>query len=148
MIKKTNIYKGLIPKNPNISRRRSGKREASNIPNETGPSFGLPPELHNFSYVPHSPLENSTEFVKYYHTAIYRSYPGARFEHFVIDARTACDILDRLLDLGHNNMKFLNAWINFYIDHKLKGRKAYSPFYTSMKAFYDTFDQFNSLYKE
>jgi len=51
--------------------------------------------------------------------------------------------LDRLIETGNDNKAFLIDWIEYYADHKLKGRKATWLKYTVLKAFGETFEEYD-----
>ena len=95
-----------------------------------------------------NPFEGAPYFVRYYR-AFLQQYSGntrIQFDKFGCDSEIAAEVLDLLEEKGRKNKEFVNAWFEYFFDHKLKGHKIYKANNTSMRELRYTFERFNELF--
>ena len=103
-------------------------------------------EVRSFNDDELNPFKNAKEFVQYYRAFVKNTNKDAEFGKFSFDAGQATEILDALKENHRDNKTFLNAWIRYFIENKLKGDKIYDIYKTSVKAFKETFENYNQIF--
>lgn len=124
----------LAPKNEDLTKPKAKKKEKI-ITQEQ--------KLETFKLI--EPLKNVKSFFQYYRSMILYRNNNAKFHTYEIELGNAAVILDIIKESGHGS-DFLSAWINYYFDTKLKGDYAEKQEKTSLKAFKETFEEYNSRY--
>lgn len=132
------LEKEIIPKNSNMVKPRK-KRTGKITPKLSSGKV----DTYSFSGTV-EPFKNALHFVEYYRAFLrYRIQSKMKFDNFSCDAVYASQILDLLNDKGRSNKIFLNAWLYYFCEHKLKGNKSSKIKYTSIKAFKESFIEYN-----
>ena len=143
---KSKIEDDIIPKNANLIKVRGEKKKKVKVQQKavkTEPS--IPKALVYEGEI--DPLEDTRSFMKYYRIFLEQCLgQKITFDGYSYDSVFATDILDLMIISGKSNMSFLNAWLKWYCDTKLKGIRVQKVKYTSMKAFKDTFIVFADAY--
>jgi hypothetical protein len=147
MKKNRSIEDDIIPKNPNIAKNRRIKHNkpfSSNVSTISDVS-NEPITAYDYSGTV-DPFLNSLHLVKYYRSLL--SYlvglNNIAFAPYCEDTPYAAKVLDILAEHSRSNKIFLNSWIRFFYEYKLKGEKAKKTKYTSLMAFLETFNEYNS----
>jgi len=148
--------KELIPDNPNIVGRkkiRQKKDPKKRITRKGRNSSGAPDLLTYGGEV--DPFKDSSCFVRYYRAFLRnllakkpRFYHDEKlkFASFESDVVYAGVILDLLYESQRKNKQFLDTWITDYFEHKLSGKKIRHIDKTSMRAFKESFVEFETRY--
>jgi len=133
------LEKELSPDNPNLVRAKIIRRATT-----THSSGSSKPLAYEFS-ADLDPFADAAQFVRYYHAFLQQCTCGKiRFDSYSSDAHYATQVMDILVEHKRTSNKiFLNAWLRFFYEQNLKGRKALKIKYTSIQVFKDTFEQFN-----
>ncbi len=145
------IENDIIPKNSNLIKIRNSsakiKKPKKVAVNKTSD------EVTVYNYVGNiDPFLNSTHFLNYYRSVL--SYLSSsneafiRFPSYSEDTPYAAKILDIMAEHSRKNKIFLNSWIKFFYDFKLKGDKSIKIKYTTLHEFMKTFDEYNSKHIE
>lgn len=94
------------------------------------------------------PFEDSNDLIKYYRAFLQQYSGNARilFGNFACDTAVATELLDLLKERGRDNKAFLDAWLEYFHDHKLKGGKIYKKESTEMRQLLYSFERFNEIY--
>jgi len=102
--------------------------------------------LQDFSEMK-GPFTDSKQFAQYYRRTI-KSLKGDRIilNPFDKDATEAGAVMDRLIEAKKNNVSFLDAWIKYFAEEKLKGTKGKSRNFSSVKHFGETFQEYNGIF--
>ena len=97
---------------------------------------------------PINPTKDSSHLARYYRAFLQQHSGNARiqFDGIASDAEVAAEILDLLEDSGRKNKEFINAWLEYFYDEKLKGGKVYDSKYTSMREWRYSFERFNERF--
>ena len=144
IVMQKNLMSDLIPKNPNLVRI---KKDRINKPKKVKEIVlgKLPEKPQALSYEGDpDPFKDAPSFIKYYRAFLQITKSNVAFDNFGVDAQYAAKILDILAENGRSGNKiFLNAWLRYFCDYKLKGDKCMKSKYTSMKVFGETFSDFN-----
>lgn len=135
----------LIPKQPNLIKVKSPKENKQrNIALKI--LKDKEPEAEDGSFKNEDPFKNPTSFTTFYRASI-RLYNGkARLFNFVSEIGDAANIMDLLLMNNRNNLKFLQAWIGYYLTNYLTGNNVYKEDKTCLKSFGETFHKYNGSY--
>ena len=138
IMKKSEVEQDIIPVNSNLAKRRR-KKPVYKVATETSSkveAFDYKGDVDPFKNVPH--------FMRYYRAFLQViAQLRVKFDAFDIDSLYASQILDLLQDNNRSNKVFLNGWLLYFCQYKLKGKKASKIKYTSMKAFKETFEEYN-----
>lgn len=143
MKKQKTIEDDITPSNPNLVRHHHEKKERKSKPTES--------KVQAYTYDGDvDPFKNALHFIKYYGALLSQFAQGGRVSFASIDSDSlyATQILDLLQEKGKSNKVFLNAWVRYFYDYKLKGGKALKTKYTSLKTFKETFEEYSSRYME
>lgn len=98
------------------------------------------------------PFSSTSSFIKYSRAYISNHYNtkgssvALTFDEFSADIVPTTNIMDNLMEANKENVMFLDAWLEYYVDNHLKGKKAKNLKYTSFYALRDTFKEFNSKF--
>jgi len=145
-IMKSRIEDDIIPKNANLIKVRGEKKKKVKVQQDAVKAEPATPKVLVYEGEI-NPLEDTRSFMKYYRIFLeYCLGQKVTFDGYSYDSVFATDILDLMIISGKNNMSFLNAWLKWYCDTKLKGIRVQRVKYTSMKAFKDTFVVFADSY--
>jgi len=109
------------------------------------PSVGIEPDMYRYTGNV-NPFKDSKEFVKYYRAFVHLYNNEAKFPLFSVDVQFAGLILDMLMDSNRKEKAFLDGWIKFYCENKLRGEKIKKPKHTSLFSFKDTFKKYNEIF--
>jgi hypothetical protein len=143
MVKKIkSIEDDIIPKNPNLikSRKATPKKRIFEEKRESSSDV----IAYTYDGIV-DPFLNSLHLIKYYRSVL--SYLGGSdivFAPYNEDTPYAAKILDVLVENSRSDKIFLNSWIRYFYDYKLKGEKSKKVKYTSLMKFLETFDEYNS----
>ena len=144
----SNMEKGIVPKGGKANlgkpprKKRQKKVEQKKDPSEVG----KPKKLRFNTTL--QPLEKGPDLIKYY-KAYLQGLAGTiniKFEEVQIDSGTSVEIIDLLRIHGVKNKDFLDAWIEYFYEHRLKGDKISKDKYTALRVFRYTFDRFKETY--
>ena len=94
------------------------------------------------------PFKNCNTFIRFYRDTVMLRHAGARFVSTSSERTMATEILDLLILNNRNNLRFLKGWINFFMADRLRGNSAYNSERTTLRAFKETFKEFNARYME
>jgi hypothetical protein len=132
----------ITPANPNLVRHHHVKKEKKSKPSDKVQAYTYDGDI--------DPFKNALHFIKYYEALLSQFAQGGRisFNSISSDSLYATQILDLLQEKGRSNKVFLNAWVRYFYDYKLKGNKALKTKYTSLKNLKETFEEYNSRYME
>jgi hypothetical protein len=138
----SDVEKNIIPENPNIAKPRR-QRIAQNLASKKDNSDKI--ERYDFSNDV-DPFKNVPNFIEYYRAwlQIHHKSISIRFESFAGDTIYAAQIMDMLRENNRSDIVFLVGWIKYFYDYRLKGNKMYKSKYTSLKAFMETFGEYNA----
>jgi len=140
-----NLSDELIPLNPNLVKPKRKRGRAINAKKIKIQTPQTPQALVYEGTV--DPFKNAHHFIKFYRSIVERLTENrAKFDDWASDGNMAAQILDLLIENNRSDIIFIRAWIRYYFDNNLKGEKALKIKYTSLRAFKDTFDKFNSTY--
>jgi hypothetical protein len=137
----------LVPENANLIKLHKVKKQKITNTNEklSGEKKIYAPE--NVVVKALNPFKNPTELTKYYRTFLRLYNANTKFYDFSAEVILAADILDILTRNGKiNDIKFLKAWMRFYIMNSLKGNNVFKEDRTSLKEFKNTFEAYNKIY--
>jgi len=134
----------LVPKDPNLIKIR--KTDKPSKTKKALPSEDSLPKLYSWD-AEVNPFKDSREFVRYYHVFLEHCSGGSvKFEDIAVDVRYASEILDVMAENNRKDKVFLNAWLKYFFDNKLKGQKTLKEKYTGVKVFQETFEKFNAAF--
>jgi hypothetical protein len=145
-MKKTKSIKSIedeiTPANPNLVRHHHVKKEKKSKPSDKVQAYTYDGDI--------DPFKNALHFIKYYSALLSQFAQGGRISCASIesDSLYATQILDLLQEKGRSNKVFLNAWVRYFYEYKLKGNKALKTKYTSLKNLKETFEEYNNRYME
>ena len=133
----------LVPTDASVTRPKR-KRNPSSKPKKTKkPKEPEDPAKERFTGL--DPFKDSASFVSFYRSVLKTVRKNAKFDSFESDARHAAVILDKLIERGRvEDRDFLKHWIEYFAYHKLKGRKSQNLEKTSIIAFGETFEEYDS----
>lgn len=134
--------KDIIPDNPNIAKPRRQKIITHNL-------VITKDKIDKYVFDANvDPLRDAKHFMEYYRASLQQHFHHTRikFDGHGSDALYATQILDLLIENKRSDQAFLNGWIRYFYEYRLKGNKNNKAKYTSLKAFKDTFDEFNPRY--
>ena len=94
------------------------------------------------------PFKNCNTFIRFYRDSILFRNSCARFVSTSSERTMATEILDLLIVNHRDNVRFLKGWINFFMADRLRGNSAFNHEKTTLRAFRDTFSEFNIRYME
>jgi len=146
-MKKSKIEDDITPKNPNLTRRKGVKKDKPKVVVEN--IIGVEPlKPKNLVYEGEiDPLRDTKSFMQYYRIFLNQCLnTKVTYDGYGLDSVFATDILDKMIENKKSNLSFLNAWLKWFCDNKLKGDKVGKTKYTSMKALKDTFADFACSY--
>ena len=146
-MKKSKIEDDITPKNPNLIRKRGVRKPKSSVVVEN--IIGVEPlKPKNLVYEGEiDPLRDTKSFMQYYRIFLGQCLnEKITYDGYGSDSVFATDILDKMIENKKSNLSFLNAWLKWFCDNKLKGDKFSKTKYTSMKALKDTFAEFACSY--
>lgn len=136
------IEDDIIPKNPNLVKTRRTNSQKRTFKTRSEPSDDV--IAYNYEGTV-NPFLNSLHLIKYYRSVL--SYLGGSdiiFAPYNEDTPYAAKVLDILVENSRSNKIFLNSWIRYFYEFKLKGEKSKKVKYTSLMTFLETFDEYNS----
>jgi len=134
------LEKDLVPTNENIVKEKRIKNPKSLIDDNR-----LKPEGLSFKSL--DPFVNCNQFLKFYRDVIRMYNSRARFYGFDVERNSALEIMDMMTEHGRSgNKEFLKSWIRYYITNTLRGNSVYKTEKTSLRAFKETFSEFNNKY--
>jgi len=93
-----------------------------------------------------NPFINAKEFFSFFKNVISSLKPNAKFGDYSSEAVFSAVVMDEMIDLERDNVKFLRSWIQYYVDNFLKGNKASNYRNTSLNKFRKTLKDFSSIY--
>ncbi len=138
------LEKAIIPHNPNTGRTRGVKVVKTLIPTQHSD------KVQAYSYSGDvDPLSNARSLMFYFRAFLQQSIQQrTQFNTYEVDAPFAARILDLLQEKNRSNRIFLNGWLMYFVTYRLKGQKSEKLQYTSLKAFAETFDEYNKRHIE
>ena len=142
-VRLSNLEQEIIPDNPNLVKAQRIKKDKHiTLPTDS--------KVEAYTYTGNvDPLKNAVHFMKYYRAFLSQCAKGKiKFDQYNIDSIYATQVLDLLQDHNRCNKVFLNAWLRYFCDYRLKGHKAFKTKYTSIKTFKETFEEYNGRYME
>jgi len=136
----------LVPENQNIVKKARIRKHNTEF--KLPKNIPEPAEVKMYRFDGEvDPFKDTREFMRYYRAFLIMKFSRSiKFDGFQNDAIYAAQILDLLIANKRNDKVFLNGWLNYFYENKLKGLKMYKTKYTSMKALKETFEQFNPLF--
>ena len=140
----------LFRKKPRKPRKIKGTREAnvvsrSSTTNIIDPSNGIKAPTFVYGGTP-TPFKDSRTFTDYYRSFLRSVVLNVSFESYESDVQSAGLILDSLREKGRKDKKFLDAWIMYYVEISLKGKKGSNPKHTAMKSFGKTLKKYDEIF--
>ena len=146
----SDLEKELVPDNPNMIKSKKVKtshpKKKTHVKSQVeNPGEGIRATMFTFDRSV-DPFRNARDFVRYYYARIRDYDEKARFENFGVDACDATRLLDLMTEEGRDTKTFLDAWIKYFIEWKLKGEKAKNSKHTSIKIFMKSFEKYNEIF--
>lgn len=142
--KLVSLEQEIIPDNPNLvkpQRVKVIKKTSSNVLDNKVEVYKYDGEVY--------PFKNAVHFIKYYRAFLSQCSSGkTKFDRYDTDTIYATQILDLLQEKSRSNKVFLNSWIRYFYDYRLKGNKMLKTKYTSLKTFKETFEEYNARHME
>lgn len=136
---------GTNSNNANLGKppRKKRAKKAKKVKKDEDPSKRKAPKTVRYNKQL-KPLEEGNDLARYYRAYLQRlvGTTNIRFEKLQTDYRVAVEIVDLLRTHNVSNKEFLNTWIEYFFEHKLKGDKVLKTKYTSLRVFQYTFDRF------
>lgn len=134
------LEKELVPTNTNLIKLRGiapkKTRQITISSDKEGKTYD--PERVDVQAL--DPFKNPYNMTKYYRAFLRLYNKDAHFYEFATEVSIAEEILDTMLKNGkQNDIKFLKAWIRFYITNSLKGNNILKDEKTSLKEFGKSF---------
>ena len=141
----SDFEKDLVPSNPNLTKIPSIKKIIKIRTDVTAkPSK---PKMLMYSG-DSNPFKNAREFNSYYRSFLnFAIGKEVEFDHRESECLFAAQVLDLLIERRKDNKIFLNAWLKYFCDIHLKGKKYLKVKYTSIKKLKDTFEKFNGFFQ-
>ena len=142
------LEQDITPNNPNLVRNKRLKNTIR--PEISKPKIAYETvKVQAYDYSGEvEPFKDATHFMKYYRAFLLNcanSNNGSKvnFDQYSADSIYATQILDLLQEQNRSNKVFLASWIRYFYDYRLKGSKALKTKYTSLKAFKESFEEYN-----
>lgn len=144
-MKRSKLEDEIIPANPNMVKKQRKKRIKKEVVNTNSQKV----EVYAFSGDV-DPFKDAPNFMRYYRSFLGQLIQnnGIVFEPFNVDSIYATQVLDLLHINGRSNKVFLNSWLRYFYEYKLKGEKALKTKYTNLNAFKATFKEYNDRHME
>lgn len=132
----------LIPQNEDLTKEKntgSRNKKAKKNSNEK-----INAKVMKFSKS--DPLGNCNDFIHYYREGIRSVNSGAKFYDLRTERAIATTIMDTILE-NNGDVDFLRSWLKYHINYFLnKGKNMYNKEKTSLKVFFDTFEEYKGKY--
>jgi len=140
------LDRDLIPSNPNLTRLAPlKKRKEKKIKLKIGMDTSEPKAMIYAGDL--NPFKDARVFNSYYRGFLsFMIGNEVVFGHMDSECLFAAQILDLLIEKSRIDKVFLNAWLKYFVDTRLKGKKHLKTKYTSLKTLKDTFEKFNVLF--
>lgn len=140
--KNKSIEDDIIPKNSNLVKTRRTNSQKRTFKADKVSSDDVIAYTYEGTV---NPFLNSLHLIKYYRSVL--SYLGGSdivFAPYNEDTPYAAKILDILVENSRSDKIFLNSWIRYFYEYRLKGEKSKKVKYTSLMAFLETFEEYNA----
>jgi len=136
----------LIPSNPNLTRLTSlKKRKEKKIKLKINKATSEPKMMIYAGDL--NPFKDARVFNSYYRGFLnFMIGNDVVFGHIDSEILFSAEVLDLLIERNRVDKVFLNAWLKYFVDIHLKGKKYLKTKYTSLKTLKDTFEKFNVLF--
>jgi hypothetical protein len=146
------LFNELVPKNSSLSSRPKRKKSASRRSNVSSSKASQEiPDTQTASWsLDIDPFENCNCFIRFYKARIrykLNHNPDIVFSSHKADISFACEILDIFVDKSgiEDKRLFLQGWIDYYARRYLLDDRKKNPAHTSLRAFKNTFDEYNRV---
>ena len=141
------LEKDLVPNNSNLIKLRGiapKRTKATGIISEKSQKT-FDPERVDTQVL--DPFKNPHDMTKFYRSFLRLYNKDAKFYDFSFEVSVAEEILDILIKNGKSNdIKFLKAWIRFYVTTNLKGNGILRQDKTTLKEFVKTFGAYSKIH--